>query len=185
MSVDPNFNKFTYEHYVLIPNDGKRHEIIDGDHYVNPVPNLYHQTVSQRIQTQLVLQISHKKLGWVYAAPVDVQLTKFDVVQPDLVVVLNDRKPILTKQKIDGVPSLIMEILSPGNASHDRELKKQLYQRAGVPEYWIVDPDEKTIEQYVLEESRYVSRAVTSTRISLSVLPEVLINSEGLWDFDY
>lgn len=185
MSVDPNFNKFTYEHYALFPSNGQTHEVIDGDHFMNPAPNLYHQTISKRILLQLELQIELQKLGWVYDAPTDVQLTEFDIVQPDLVVVLNDRKSILTKQKIDGVPSMIIEILSPGNASQDRQLKKQLYQRTEVPEYWIIDPESKTIEKYVLVKRQYKLVASPDVKIPVDLLPQVLINTEGLWDFDY
>lgn len=182
MSVDSNINKFTYEHYALFPADGKRHEIVDGDHYMNPAPNLHHQTISRRIEFQLYTQIEQKNLGWVFDAPCDVQLTDFDIVQPDLVVVLKDRQAILTDQKIDGAPDLIIEILSPGNASYDRTLKLQLYQRTGVTEYWIVDPSEESIEQYVLEEQQYVRRE-TGAEIAVHVLNDVVVRSEGLWDF--
>ncbi len=99
MATDLNFNKFTYEDYVLIPNDGNRHEIIEGDHYMNPAPNAYHQSVSGRLQYQLYSRIELNKLGYVFNAPFDVQLDEFNIVQPDLVVVLNDRKSILSKQK--------------------------------------------------------------------------------------
>ncbi len=185
MSIDSNYNKFTYEHYVLIPNDGKQHEIVDGDHYVNPAPNSYHQLISGRIYFQLYSQITLGKLGWVFVAPIDVQLSSFDIVQPDLVVVLNDRKSILTKSKIAGVPSLIIEILSPGTVNYDRELKKQLYQRSEVPEYWIVDPDEELIECLVLKDRKFVHQTLSTSHVPIHVLPTASINTDGLWDFDF
>lgn len=181
MSTIPDFNKFTYEHYVHFPSDGMRHEIVDGDHFMNPAPNLYHQTISRRIQFQLYAQIELKKLGWVFDAPVDVKLTEFDVVQPDLVVVLQDRAEILTDTKIDGAPNLVIEILSKSTASYDRSLKLQLYQRTGVPEYWIVDPDTCTIEQYILENQKYVLHPTSGT-ISLNVLKNVVVEMASLWD---
>lgn len=185
MSIDPNFNKFTYEHYVLIPNDGNRHEIVDGDHFMNPAPNSYHQLISGRLYFQLYSQITLHKLGLVFVAPINVQLSEFDIVQPDLVVVLNDRKSILTKPKIDGVPSLIIEIVSPSNANHDRDLKKKLYQRVEVPEYWIVDPDAELIEQFVLEGQRFVQKKTVGGEIPIQIVPKVSINTTGLWNFDF
>ena len=180
MSVDQNTNKLTYEHYVGIPNDGKRHEIIDGEHFVNPAPNLNHQTLSKRIQFQLYTQIELTNRGVIFNAPVDVQLTEFDIVQPDLVVVLEDNKSILTIPKIDGVPDLVIEILSPSNPKHDRDLKKQLYLRVGVPEYWIVDPMNEAIEQYLLTNGKYVLQDVGEP-IKLTIIDDVVVDTTGLW----
>jgi Uma2 family endonuclease len=180
MSVDQNTNKLTYEYYACIPNDGKRHEIIDGEHYVNPAPNLTHQTLSRRIQFQLYTQIELANRGVVFNAPVDVQLSEFDIVQPDLVVVLARNKGILTDPKIDGVPDLVIEILSPTNPQHDRNLKKQLYLRGGVPEYWIVDPMNEAIEQYVLSEGKYVRQAACEP-IPLKVIENVSVTTLDLW----
>jgi len=75
-----------------------------------------------------------------FNAPVDVQLTDHDIVQPDLVVVLGDRTRMITHAKIDGAPDLVVEILSPSTSSNDTALKKHLYERMGVGEYWIADP---------------------------------------------
>jgi Uma2 family endonuclease len=181
MSTMPDFNKFTYEQYVHFPSDGMRHEIVDGDHFMNPAPNLYHQTISRRIQFQLYTQIETRNLGWVFNAPVDVKLTEFDVVQPDVIVVLQDRAKILTETRIDGAPNLVIEILSKSTASYDRSLKLKLYQRTGVPEYWIVDPDESRIEQYVLENLKYVLRPTGQT-VALTVLDNVVVDTSSLWD---
>ena len=144
--------KLTYKEYVLFPSDGMRHEIIHGRHYMNPAPSPKHQTVSRRIQFQLYQQIELTDLGQVFDAPIDLQLHDTDVVQPDLVVVLKD-KHIITPTKIKGVPDLVVEILSPSNRKYDQELKKQLYQQHGIPEYWIVDHDDQSIEQNRLGDS--------------------------------
>lgn len=181
MSIDQDTNKLTYEHYVCIPNDGKRHEIIDGEHYVNPAPNLNHQTISRRFQFQLYSQIELTGHGVVFNAPVDVQLTEFDIVQPDLVVVLTANREILTQPKIDGIPDLVIEILSPSNPQHDRDIKKQLYQRAGVREYWIVDPMQTAIEPYVLKEGKYVRQEI-SEPIELTIIDDVSVATRELWE---
>ena len=147
--------KLGYAHYVCFPDDGRRHEIIGGDHFVNPAPSTYHQTVSRRLHFQLYTQIELREMGVVFYAPVDVQLSEHDIVQPDLVVVLRARQTIITPSKIKGTPDLIVEIVSPTSAGADRSLKKELYGRSGVPEYWIADPFEHTLEQFVWEAGEY------------------------------
>jgi Uma2 family endonuclease len=172
--------KLGYREYCCFPDDGRRHEIIDGDHYVNPAPSTYHQTVSRRLQHQLYTQIELTGRGVVYNAPVDVQLTDHDIVQPDLVVVLTSRMQMITPTKIKGVPDLIVEILSPSTASNDATLKKQLYERVGVAEYWIVDPDNHTVEQLVLADGRYERRPAADA-IPLSILEGVAVRLADVW----
>ena len=150
--------KLTYNEYVLFPDDGKRHEIIDGRHYMNAAPVPRHQAISRHIQFQLYQQIELTKLGQVINAPIDVQLSDNDVVQPDLVVVLADNR-IITQTRVRGVPDLIIEILSPSNRKHDTELKKQLYEQFAVPEYWIVDPDECVVSRHLLDAAGKFSGA--------------------------
>ncbi len=147
--------KLTYEDYCCYPNDGRRHEIIDGEHYVNPAPSTYHQHVSKRLQYQLYTQIELAGHGVLYNAPVDVHLTDQDVVQPDLVVILNAKKLIVTPTKVKGVPDLLVEILSPSSIDHDRVLKRNLYESCGIPEYWILDPFDHKLEQLVLIHGVY------------------------------
>jgi Uma2 family endonuclease len=172
--------KLGYREYCCFPDDGRRHEIIDGDHYVNPAPSTYHQTVSRRLQHQLYTQIELTGRGVVYNAPVDVQLTDHDIIQPDLVVVLTSRMQMITPTKIKGVPDLIVEILSPSTASNDATLKKQLYERVGVAEYWIVDPDNHTVEQLVLADGRYERRPAADA-IPLSILEGVAVRLADVW----
>lgn len=172
--------KLGYAEYCLYPNDGRRHEIIAGDHYVNPAPSTYHQTVSRRLQYQLYTQVELAGRGVVYNAPVDVQLTDHDIVQPDLVVVIAPRMQMITPTKIKGVPDLVVEILSPSTASHDMTLKKQLYERVGVAEYWIADPDNHTLEQLVLTEGRYAARPAT-VDVRLSILDKVTVRLADVW----
>lgn len=148
-------SKLGYREYCCFPDDGRRHEIIDGDHYVTPAPSTAHQTISKRIQHQLYTQIELAGLGIVFNAPVDVQLTEHDIVQPDLVVILADRIRMITPTKVNGVPDLIIEILSASNVAHDTAVKKQLYERTGVAEYWIADPDNQRLERYQLLDGAY------------------------------
>ncbi len=155
MSILPNPTEWTYEQYALIPHDGLRHEIINGEHFMNPAPNLYHQTVSRRIQFQLYREIELTGKGVVFNAPVDVQLSQRDIIQPDLVVIQADRQKIMTPTKIKGIPNLLVEIVSPSNTDYDKTKKRELYERSGVPEYWIVLPDEQQVIQLTLADGRY------------------------------
>ena len=153
--------KLTYNDYVLFPNDGMRHEIVQGRHYMNPAPSPRHQTISRRIQFQLYQQIELTGHGQVFDAPIDLQLSETDVVQPDIVVVLR-KNQIITTTKLKGVPDLVIEILSPSNREYDQELKKRLYEQHAVPEYWIVDPENQTVEQNVLAGKCEVLRSPSS-----------------------
>jgi len=149
--------KLGYPEYCCLPADGWRHEVIDGDHIMTPAPSTTHQTVSKRLQHQFYTQVELAGLGLVFNAPVDVQLSDYDIVQPDLVVVLKVHTRMITHTKINGVPDLVVEILSlsPSTAATDTTLKKQLYERTGVAEYWIVDPDNQRLDRYRLIDGAY------------------------------
>jgi Uma2 family endonuclease len=182
MSIDqqPPTKLWDYAAYAAIPEDGQRHEIIGGDHFVNPAPNLYHQEVSRHLQFQLYQSIELKKLGVVIDAPVDVQLSDHDIVQPDLVIVTREKKRILTPIKVKGIPDLLVEILSPSNPHHDLKVKRELYERAGVPEYWIVSPDEHHVLQLVLVEGAYTENQCTDS-ITMNVPPQVTVDLNQVW----
>ncbi len=171
--------KLTYAEYALIPNDGQRHEVIDGEHFVNPAPSTYHQTVSRRIQFQLYEQIELNGQGQVFDAPIDLQLSEHDIVQPDLVIVLNRDSQIITPTKIKGVPALVVEILSPSNSQHDTVRKRALYLKAKVPEYWIVDPGEHTVDQLLLIDDYSSSRFAVS--IQPTVIDGVTVDLQKVW----
>lgn len=173
--------KLTYADYRLFPDDGRRHEIIDGEHLVNPAPSPYHQLVSTRLLVELVDQVVRPKLGQVYPAPIDVQLSEHDVVQPDLVVVLEAHGTIVTPTKIKGAPDLVVEILSPSTAQVDRTQKLHLYEQAGVPEYWIVDPEEHVVEQYVLHGSTYTLAGRSDRELVWRGLSDVRVDLTKVW----
>ena len=172
--------KLTYEDYAQIPEDGCQHEIIDGVHYVNPAPSTYHQAVSRRLQFLLYAQIELTKRGVVINAPYDVQLFAHDIVQPDLVVVLNERQHIITPSRIQGTPDLVVEILSHSTESRDRQIKRARYQMAGVPEYWIVDPFAQKVEQLVLKEGIYESLS-PNDELQLTIIENVTACLYEVW----
>lgn len=170
-----------YPEYVCFPGDGQRHEVIGGEHFVNPSPDTYHQTLSRRIQFQLYQQVEESGLGVVFDAPTDLQLSDFDIVQPDLIMVLSHKRTIITPKKIKGVPDLIVEILSESSSHNDEVLKKELYRTSGVPEYWIVVPGDHVVEQFVLRGDTYVLFGRQSERISVQLLADVCVDLARVW----
>jgi len=142
--------KYTYQDYIAWP-DEERWEIIGGKAYnMSPAPGIRHQRVVNRIN---ILLSTHKGLPGrcsVFIAPTDVVLSEHDVVQPDVLVVCDEKK--ITEQNIQGVPDLVVEVLSPNTALKDKREKRLLYERAGVREYIIIDPTEQYVERYILDE---------------------------------
>jgi len=141
----PSTPRFTYEDFLCFPEDGLRHELIDGEHYVTPSPNTVHQRLVGRLHADLHAFLSATEAGEVFLAPFDVVLSNYDVVEPDLLVILADQTEILTDQHVRGAPAIVVEVLSPGTRRRDETLKRQLYDRAGVREYWLVDPDREAV----------------------------------------
>ena len=173
--------KLTYEDYALLPEDGKIHEIIDGEHYMTPSPVTYHQMISGRLQFQLYEQIVNKGLGLVLNAPLDVQLSKIDIVQPDLLVVLEERRSIISPSRVIGPPDLVIEILSEWSREKDLRLKLDLYQIAAVPEYWIVDPESQELRKYLLREGNYREIGAYHEAVAYEGLEGVRINLLAVW----
>ena len=155
--------KLTYDDFLLFPDDGKRHELIDGEHYVTPAPNTKHQRVSGNLHFLLRSHLEHEPIGTVFYAPFDVIFSRFDVVEPDLLYMSNERSAaILTSKNVEGAPELIIEIGSPSTRKRDETIKRRLYQRSGVSEYWVVDPELDVVRVYrseiVFERPQELSR---------------------------
>jgi len=147
--VRPTGVKLTYDDYVLFPDDGMRHELIDGEHYVTPSPNRKHQKVSGNLFLLIGSWLEQHPIGQVYYAPFDVVFSKFDVVEPDLLYMSNERATeVLTHANVQGAPEIVIEIGSPGTRKRDETIKRRLYERAGVTEYWIVDPERDVVRVY-------------------------------------
>ena len=148
--VQVSSRKLTYEDFLLFPDDGQRHELIDGEHYVTPSPNTTHQLLSRRLTHALLrYQDAHPAVGGeLFYAPFDCVFTDFDIVEPDLLFVTEDQRHILTKKHVRGAPALVVEILSPGTRRVDQRTKLALSDRVGVREYWLVDPEAGTVTVY-------------------------------------
>jgi Uma2 family endonuclease len=172
-------SKLTYEDLLLFPDDGRRHEIIDGEHFVTPAPHTRHQWVSQNLNRLLDRHVMEHRLGRVYYAPVDIVLSDVDVVQPDLVFISQQRLDIV-EAVVRGAPDLVVEIASPGSRRQDEVLKRGLYERAGVQEYWLVDPEAETVKVFRGREGGGYGRplllsALEGDRLESPLLPDLQI----------
>ena len=167
--------KLTYDDFVLFPDDGKRHELIDGEHYVTPSPNIRHQQIQGDLFGMIWTYLEAHPIGRVFTARLDVVFSKFDVVEPDILYLSHDRaNDVLTPANLQGAPELVIEIGSPGTRQRDETIKRRLYERAGVSEYWIVDPDIDVVRVYRREGDTF-GRAIELSREAGDVLATPLL----------
>ena len=153
----PAQGEWTYEDYLRLPEDGNRYEVIRGVLYVTAPPMPEHQYAVGKLIRYFDVFVSDGGLGIVLPAPLDVRLPSGigSPVQPDLIVLRTGNTPDWEAKSFEGVPDLVAEVLSRGTRRRDRTLKLEAYQDAGVPELWLVDPDERIVEVYVLKQSKY------------------------------
>ena len=140
--------KLTYGDYVLFPNDGLRHEIIEGEHYVTPAPTMRHQRICGKLFHLIQTYLDTHPIGEIFVAPFDVLLSEFNIFEPDLAYLSTKRSHLVTEKNVQGSPDLVVEILSTGTRRRDQHLKRDVYERTGVGEYWLVDPADNAILVY-------------------------------------
>lgn len=158
-----------------------RAELIEGDIFMSPTPNLRHQRIVANLYRHLDAHVRSRRLGEVFLSPIDVILAPDAVAEPDVVFVSSARRSIL-RQWIEGAPDLAVEVLSPSTNVRDRVVKRDLYARHGVPEYWIVDPDARTVEVLKLAGGAYALHAVfePGDTIASPVLPDLRLAVEAV-----
>ena len=145
---------WTYDDYLALPEgDPLRYEVIDGEVYMPPASNIRHQRVISNLHFHFRTFLNGQPIG----APIDVilSLNPLQYVEPDLVFVSKERSSIVTERNIQGSPDIVVEILSEGTEKRDRREKFALYERFGVPEYWIVDPEKEAIQIFQISDGRY------------------------------
>ena len=151
----PNLaRRWTREEVLALPDDGNRYELIDGELLVSPSPRLVHQAALTALFLRIDPYVRRHRLGFTLWSPADLEFGRGYVAQPDLFVV----PPHQGRRPLDwpecGIPVFIAEVLSPSTGRGDRKVKRPAYQRAGVGEYWIVDPDSRTIERWQPQDAR-------------------------------
>jgi Uma2 family endonuclease len=153
MQAKPARKRWTYAEFARLPDrEGARQEVICDELVVTPAPSLHHQRIAGRLFVELFQFVENERLGEVFPAPLDVLLGEGDYLEPDIVFVRAERSgDLLSDRGVEGPPDLVVEILSPATEARDRGIKLDRYAQFGVAEYWIVDPDAKSIEVYDLK----------------------------------
>ncbi len=151
MSMPLVIPRYMAEEIRHFPDDRLRYEVIRGALFVNPAPGLWHQRTVSELHRFLQEYLERYSLGEAIIAPYEVLFTADTAVQPDVVVVLNERLPGLTPERFRGAPSLVVEVVSYSSKRTDRLEKRELYRQEGVPEYWVVDPERRTVERWTRE----------------------------------
>ncbi|MDZ7261667.1 MAG: Uma2 family endonuclease, partial [candidate division KSB1 bacterium] len=147
-------------------------------------PSIRHQSVVMELSMLLYNFIKRKKLGRLFAAPCDVILSKINIMQPDILFISRENYKVLTELNIQGTPDLIIEVLSPSTRETDRVYKKHIYERFGVKEYWIVDPDEESVEIWLLEDKKYrqLCKAGKKDTVKSQLLEGLQINLSSIFE---
>ena len=150
----------TYQEFLEMEfddDDGFRYELLNGILVRKGSPTIQHQRIAGNVYFNMRLFVEEKSLGEVFSAPLDVVLNEHNAPQPDVFFVSKDRSFILDEkeQVVIGTPDIVVEILSPGSVKKDRIEKKEIYERSGIREFWIVDPSYRIVEIFLLTEGTY------------------------------
>ncbi|NTW25868.1 MAG: Uma2 family endonuclease [Lentimicrobium sp.] len=189
MSFSEENKKHTYADYITWP-ENERWEIIEGVPYMQSAPKWQHQSISSELHRQISNYLIDKPCR-VFAAPFDLCMVEYNendddisnIVQPDIVIVCDETK--LRKTGYFGVPTLIIEISSPSTARLDRVVKFNKYEKAGVQEYWIIEPEGKYLNVFALQENKRYGRPEAYTeddKVQLAVFPDLVINLKPVFD---
>lgn len=181
--MSPPEVRFTYEDYRLLPED-KRYELMEGELLVTPAPTSRHQRVHAKLMNRLMNHVEPAGLGLVMSAPSDVILSDENVVQPDILFITTERTGIIDWDGgIHGAPDLIVEILSPSTAGRDQVLKRKLYGKYGVREYWVVDPAAASIEVLTLGPAGLETARVfpTGSTLASALLPTLPLKVDEIF----
>lgn len=143
--------RWTYSEFARLPSEGStRYEIIAGELVVTPGPSGQHQRIVGELLFRLIGFAKESDVGVVFPGPFDVLFSEGDYLEPDILFVGKDRSHLVSDRGVEGPPDLVVEILSPSTATRDRGIKLDRYRFYGVPEYWVVDPEERIIEVWDL-----------------------------------
>ncbi len=167
--LEKQAKRWTYEDYYKLDDD-QRYEVIGGQLLMAPAPTLWHQDWLMDLAVLLRQHIRKNHLGRLFIAPVDVVLDDENTVQPDLVFVASANTGILRQRAIFGAPDLLVELVSPASVRRDRYVKKELYARFGVKEYWIGDPANASMEIFALQKGRYESHCAAEEKGKITSL---------------
>lgn len=179
----PISTKFSYADLELIPPDHNRYEIVDGELFVTPSPRTLHQIIVGNLHTDLMIYVRLNKVGKAFVAPLDVVFTSSTVLIPDIIFVSSDRLNVVGEKNISGAPDLVVEVISDSSRRLDREVKLKQYALYGVAEFWLIDPDGRTIEVFRLSNGVYelVSLLGWNDLLHSPLLPGFSVSVSSLW----
>jgi Uma2 family endonuclease len=180
--------KLTYKDYAKFRDDRRRHEVLDGLHLVAKTPMVRHQEVSGRLLCRLAEYLDEHAVGEVLPGPVDMLLSKHDILIPDIELTSTERAAIVKEENLQGPPDLVIEILNWGTRRRDLGVKRARYELLGVGEYWAVDPDLDEVWVYRREGAAFVEplrlRAEAGDRLSTPLFPELEIDLRRVFKWD-
>ncbi len=178
----PEKERYTYDDYQQLP-EGAPYELIQGQLVMTPAPSIQHQRIVAALYRALDTFVRDGANGEVLFAPTDVRLDDDTVVQPDVLFVAAEHADRVGTQEIGGAPDIVMEVVSPTNSHHDLLLKKELYERHGVPEYWIVDPESRTVEVFRNTDDGFAqhARVVEAGAATSALLEDFTVDLDGLF----
>lgn len=174
---------WTYDEIVAeLPESNQPCELWDGELIMSPMPSYFHQEIALRFYRVLYAWVSERKLGKVMGLPIDMVLSPHRVPQPDVSFVSNERTHII-QRALMGPADLVAEIISPGGRTRDRIEKRDLYEQYGVKEYWIIDPEARTVEVLFLEGGQYtlLGRAGRSETVASRLLDGFRVEVDSLF----
>jgi len=167
--------KLTYADLCQMPEDGLRHELIDGVHYVSPSATMRHQRIVGELFFGIRQYLEATPVGEVFISPLDVVLSDYDVLEPDVLFLTTEQVAAQTRIHVHGAPALAIEVLSPSSRKMDRDLKRRVYDRFGVQEYWIVDPDREAIHVHRRDAGGALRHVADLTRGAADTLTTPLL----------
>lgn len=171
--------KLTYADYEKFPDDGNRHQVVEGEEFMTPPPSTDHQTIVANVYSLLRGHVLPRKVGRVYFSPVAVVFGPSDVFEPDVLFVAEGRAGIIKKKNIQGAPDLVVEVTSPSTERMDKGKKLDRYRAEGVREYWIVEPEARQVS--VHEFGRRLSVYVEGQSFPSSVVPGLTVRVDDVF----
>jgi len=178
----PQKEVYTYEDYAKLP-EGAPYQLIGGKLVRTPAPSTYHQDISMKLSIKLGTFVMEKELGKIFHAPIDVYFEETETYQPDIIFISKERLEIIEEERIKGAPDLVIEILSPSTAYYDLKKKFKVYERHKVREYWIVDPEDKSIAIYEDKEGKLIptQEVIGKGKVKSEVLSGFELETETIW----
>ena len=178
----PQKEVYTYEDYAKLP-EGAPYQLVGGRLVVTPAPSTHHQDISMRLSVKLAGLVMERDLGKVFCAPIDVYFEETETYQPDIIFISKQRLHIIEPERVKGAPDLVVEILSPTSAYYDLRKKLKIYEKHGVREYWIVDPEGKNIIIYENRAGKFVlaQEVEEKGKVESKVIPGFELEAESIW----